>query len=149
MKSFVLPLTLLVVLPLAAIYFSVRSGHLVTISIDAQELTITPRGLNKVWSFSREVTIPLDTIVGVRIVTGDDLRPRGTRLPGTYIPKLITAGTYRTDEGRSFWLAHGDRAIRIEARGTVYNAAVITVSEPEAQIRRLRRATLDKDREQP
>ena len=57
---------------------------------------------------SGQIEVSLDNIQSVTLE-----RPNTTwkemRAPGTYLPRVIKAGTYYTERGREFWYAVGDR----------------------------------------
>ncbi len=128
---------LMVVLVVAALallaYLSVRTGDLARVDVVDGALTVRPRGLNRVWAMKGAVRVPLDQVSQIR--TGVDRRrvPNGWRLPGTYIPGLIQAGTYRTKGERSFWLVGRAREVTvIDCAGGRFAHVVLQLSEDTA-----------------
>ena len=93
-------------------------------------------GLDKLWSFKTELTIPLAHIIDVKQAT-DEARTwfHGLRAPGTSVPGIITAGIYYDGSGRVFWDVHdAQRAIGIELRDERYARLIIEVDNPAAAI---------------
>lgn len=91
-------------------------------------------GMDKVWAFKSQLTIPLEHITAVRV---DDEVVRkwwhGLRLLGTRIPYVITAGTYYQDGKRVFWDIHQPKeAVVISLDHEKYNELVIEVEDPGA-----------------
>jgi PH (Pleckstrin Homology) domain-containing protein len=91
-------------------------------------------GMDKVWAFKSQLTIPLKHITAIRV---DDEVVRkwyhGLKVPGTSIPYVITAGTYYQDGKRVFWdVHHPKEAVVISLDHEKYNELVIEVEDPEA-----------------
>ncbi|MCE9651632.1 MAG: hypothetical protein K8Q89_01020 [Nitrosarchaeum sp.] len=77
------------------------------------------------WSF----TIPLDTISEISYE-----RPvqslREIRMPGTFFPGIIKAGTYLTNRGREFWYTTRNKSfLIIELKNGFYKRIVLSVNE--------------------
>jgi len=99
-------------------------------------LVVRVTGWDKVWALKSQLTIPIAHVVGAEPAT-EDARSwwHGIRLPGSYIPGVITAGTFYTDGGRVFWDVHdADRAVAIHLRDDRYTELVIEVDDPAATI---------------
>jgi hypothetical protein len=107
------------------------------VSISGGKLTIDVQGLHKIWALKSRFEIPVDHISAVRRAA--DERVRGIRLPGTFVPGLITAGTYYEGGGkRVFWDVHDhERAIAIELHDESFSTVIIEVADPEASIREI------------
>ena len=107
------------------------------VSISGGKLIINVQGLHKIWALKSRLEIPVDHISAVRHAA--DERVRGIRLPGTFVPGLITAGTYYESGGkRVFWdvLDH-EMAIAIELHDESFSTVIIEVADPEASIREI------------
>ncbi len=115
-------------LPVLA-YLSVRKGDLAYVEITDDSLVVRPRGLNRVWALKGEVRIPLSQVSGVRTdVIRRDV-PSGFRVPGTYIPGVIQAGTYRKSGEKSFWLVGRTPTVTvIECPGAAFDRIVLQLS---------------------
>ena len=102
----------------------------------AQQLIVRPQGLHRVLAFAHELRVPLRHIVGVA-PAGDESRApfHGIRAPGTSIPGILTAGTFYSSEGRSFWdVRDPARAIAIRLRDDRYVKLVVEVKDVEAAL---------------
>lgn len=61
------------------------------------------------------------------------------RLAGISVPGSLTAGTFRGEDGDSFWLyGAGDNALSLETRDFRYQLVVIEVPDPGAVAREIR-----------
>ncbi len=107
-------------------------------------LCIRMRGMNKVWAMRTELLIPLSAVREVRVDPRPQALARGLRLPGTWIPGLLVAGTYRRPASRSFLaVRHGRGALVVELEGHEYDRVVVDVDRPKdvaEQIETARRA---------
>jgi hypothetical protein len=91
-------------------------------------------GMDKVWAFKSQLTIPLEHIKAVR-VDAEIVKHwwHGLKAPGVNIPYVITAGTYYQDGKRVFWDIHHPReAVVISLDHEDYNELVIEVEDPGA-----------------
>lgn len=97
-------------------------------------------GLHKLWTLTSKLTIPSAHVVDAypneqRL----DFIP-GLRMPGTHIPGLITAGTYKLEDGTIFCdVVNHDKSIVVELRDEHFRILVIEVEEPLESIRFLMR----------
>jgi hypothetical protein len=91
-------------------------------------------GMDKLWAFKSQLSIPLEHITAIR-VDGEVVKKwwHGWRVPGTEIPYVITAGTYYQDGKRVFWdVHHPKEAVVISLDHEKYNELVIEVEDPGA-----------------
>lgn len=110
---------------------------MVTLSIDGSMLVLEVQGLDKLWSLRSRLDIPL---VHVKSVRPDPGAARhwfeGLRLAGTYIPGVLTAGTFYEQGGLVFWDVHNpEHAIAIELAHERYQRLIVEVADPAAAIR--------------
>lgn len=73
-------------------------------------LTIEWEWYEMLWAFTLEnpLKVPLSAITDVS--TNEPSSDwRELRIPGTYLPGVIKAGTYYTPQGKEFWYVAGDR----------------------------------------
>jgi hypothetical protein len=131
--------TVIVLVVLAAAV--VRPVNL-TLTITDGTLVVEPRGLDVVLAVRRRIAVPLDAVTEVRVVPRDQLRPRGLRLPGTYLPGGAIAGSFGTGEERAFWdVRRGDPLLVVRcAAGAPYRTLVLEFAEPYAVLARIRGA---------
>lgn len=105
-----------------------------SVSIAGDRLIVRLTGWQAVFALRREIDIALNNVVSAQADTVTSKRPNGLRLPGTYLPNVITAGSYwRKEQGWSFWsVRHEEMAIDIRLRDTHYYRLVIEVDDPQA-----------------
>jgi hypothetical protein len=109
------------------------------VSTSDNTLVIEVQGWDKLWALKSRLEIPLDHISGVR--SAADERVRGIRAPGTYIPGVITAGTFHQIGKKVFWdVHHPERAIAIDLHDERYTTLIVEVADPEATICEIQRA---------
>jgi len=99
-------------------------------------------GADKLWALKSSLEIPLVHIAGVR---ADPEVARGfwhgIRMPGTYVPGVITAGTFYQDGKRVFWDVHDpEKAVVIDLHDERYNELVVQVADPESAVRLIQNA---------
>lgn len=112
-----------------------------TISVGAGVLMVHVRGLDKLWSFRSQLTIPLSHVRGATTDAAVIGRPEGWRGPGTSIPGVITAGTFHHDGAKVFWDVHDmAKAVAIEVEHDEYERLVIEVDDPISTVELIERA---------
>jgi hypothetical protein len=129
----------LVVVGLVAVtYASVRTGDFARVEVADGVLVVRPRGLNRLWALKTEVRVPLSEVAHVHTGVARQSVPSGFRMPGTYVPRLIQAGTYRMSGERSFWLVGRTKKVTvIECPGARFDRIVLQLSdEAAAEVRR-------------
>ena len=120
-----------------------RTHTMTQVSTSDGKLIIDVQGWDKLWSLKSRLEIPLEHISGVR--TAADERVGGIRAPGTYIPGVITAGTFLQEGSWVFWDVHDpERAIAIDLHDERFTTLVVEVADPEASIRDIERAIADR-----
>jgi hypothetical protein len=115
------------------VYLSTRQRDLVDVEVFETQVTVRPKGLNKVWAFRRALFIPMSTIRSARVVSGMRHLSKGWRFPGTAIPGLVLAGTYVKSGERSFYaLRDGRDILLLELEGHTYRRIGVQTSDPFA-----------------
>lgn len=124
----------LVIVALAAlIYVSVRPEDLARVEVADGALVVRARGLNRLWALRAQLRIPLSEVSHVRRDVARETVPSGLRMPGTYVPGLVQAGTYRRGGERSFWLVGRTRKVTvIECPGSKVDRIVLQLSDETA-----------------
>ncbi len=117
------------------------------IEIADGRLSVIMEGLDKLWALKSRLDIPLAHVTGVAHDPAQAGRwPRGLRLPGSFIPGVITAGSYwqpghGEEDGWSFWDVHKpERAIVITTSHERYRTIIVGVDDPEAAVREIQAA---------
>jgi hypothetical protein len=101
-----------------------------TVTITASTLIVEPRGLDKLWSLTSRITIPLEHVRGATVDPGANRESKGLRAPGLGLPNK-SAGTFYRDGERSFWnVSNSDRTIVVELRDERFARLVLTVADP-------------------
>jgi hypothetical protein len=121
-----------------------RLTQLVDVDITSNEVIIRPRGLHRLWAFKREVRIPRAQLKRVETGVTPDARAmlsRSIRMPGTSVPSLITAGSYRSKGQWAFWdvVGKGEKAVTLSTEGHRYTQLIVDVGEPKAMVDALQR----------
>ena len=109
------------------------------VSTSGDKLIVDMLGWDKLWSLKSRLDVPLAHVGGVRAAAGE--RARGLRMPGTYIPGLITAGTFEHGGQRDFWAVHNaQQAVAIELHDEFFSRLVVQVPDPVATVEAVQKA---------
>lgn len=107
-------------------------------------LAVRLTGWDRLWALSGGLAVPLAAVRGVEVVrrVDADARAGGLRLPGTAVPGVVRAGSYRSPRtGRSLWCAHrAPRVLLVDLTGQRYDHLVLEVADPEGLCRSISRA---------
>ncbi|MFT4622766.1 MAG: hypothetical protein ACI8PZ_001422 [Myxococcota bacterium] len=78
---------------------------MVRIDVMADRVRFEVLGAHKLWALRRQIEVPLASITSVaHDPEAAGKWPPGLRLPGSFLPGVITAGSYRTRyNGWEFW----------------------------------------------
>jgi hypothetical protein len=88
---------------------------MVEVRIDEDNLILDVQGWDKLWALKSQLAIPLENIRGVKVDPSVARGPKGLRAPGTYLPGVVTAGTFYQEGKRIFWDVHNpDNVIVID-----------------------------------
>ncbi len=113
---------------------------MVNIEIAADIATFRIMGWHKLWALKSRIVVPVQDIVAV---DGAEAIPRwsGWRIAGTWMPGVMTAGTFRTDGGWTFWdITQPHAALVLTLRGHWYSRLIIAVAQPDESRRLLTQA---------
>lgn len=92
-------------------------------------------GMHKVWALKSRLEIPAAHIRGARKDPEAVKGWKGWRAPGTYIPGIITAGTFYLQGRRIFWDAcDPDRVIVVDLEDDTYDQLIIEVEHPRSVV---------------
>ncbi|MGV8858705.1 hypothetical protein [Rhodoglobus sp.] len=115
------------------------SGNHLTIAGD--QLVVEPLGLDKLWSFTRVLQIPLMHVKGAFFdpTVIDDAK--GLRFPGLHLPRKM-AGKFYTNGKRQFWNIVGyEGAIVVELDSAErFDRLVLSVDDPLGQVDKINAA---------
>lgn len=92
-----------------------------------QTLTFVLEGAEQVAALRAKVTVEKSTITDITFhEVFSDWHGMMVRLPGSYMPRFIMAGSYWTEEGWDFVYAHKPRGLRVPI---VHNVLVISTTK--------------------
>lgn len=113
-----------------------------TVSVEGDELSIDIERLDKVWTLTSHISVPIAHVRGATADPGIVREPKGARRPGTHIPGVLVAGSFEQDGERVFWDVHDmTKAVVIElADGEKYRRLVIQVEDPRATVELIEQA---------
>lgn len=101
------------------------------LSLSEQTLNIDLDLWERIWAFyfNADLKIPLSHITQVSTETpASDWRE--VRLPGTFLPGVIKAGTYYTPRGKEFWyVTRGDAYLTLDLENEFYQKIVLTLND--------------------
>ena len=109
-----------------------------TVEITGDQLVVTMRGLDRWWSLRRRLTVPLAHVRGATADPGVGRESAGLRSPGTHVPRVVTAGSYRKDGEWTFWnLRAGQEPLVVQLDGERYARLVLGVADARATAERI------------
>jgi hypothetical protein len=101
------------------------------IKVENDKLVIKIEGLDKLWTFTSLLEIPLSHITGAKQDPEVAYGWKGWRGPGAHIPGVIVAGTFHRDGKRVFWDVHdATKAVVIDLSDDRYSRLVVGVDDP-------------------
>lgn len=108
------------------------------VTLTANALVVEPTGLDKMWSFTRRLTIPLAHVRGATVDPDVVAEPKGLRHPGLAVPGKW-AGTFTKDGDTCFWNVSGRRSgqrrtIVVQLDHEKYQRLYLTVVDPRATV---------------
>lgn len=110
------------------------------VTVEDGRLVVEPRGMDKVWSFTRRLEIPLTHVRGATVDPGANAEPKGIHTPGLDIPGKA-AGTFLRRGEKTFWNISRPRdTIVIELVEEKYQRLVLTVDGPRDVVQRINNA---------
>ncbi|HZQ29432.1 MAG TPA: hypothetical protein VFA94_17175 [Acidimicrobiales bacterium] len=117
----------------AAMAATLRSGPPAEVAVEGDRLVVRLRGLNQMWALRRQVAVPRSAVRGARAEARPPRPP--FRVPGTYLPGVITAGTFRGRGRRELWAVHRAKevlVIDLDGERAPFDRLVVEVADPAA-----------------
>jgi hypothetical protein len=114
----------------------------VRISIEGENIHLEVLGADKFWAFKSQMTIPIAHVTKVTLDRDTTVSwLTSIRLLGTYVPGVITAGTFYEHRNLVFWDVHNaDNTLRIELTHEQYAALYVEVEDPTESLELLNQA---------
>ncbi len=105
---------------------------------DVLDLRLT--GAQAALSLRRRLRVPVSAVRGIAVLPRDQVPRSGFRLPGTSVPGLVRAGSYRVGASRELWcVGRGPELLVVQLEpGQSYRRWVLEVDDPQADLARLR-----------
>ncbi|WEV74432.1 hypothetical protein OZX74_02510 [Bifidobacterium sp. ESL0798] len=103
-----------------------------TVTVDDTTLTVTVNGLDRLWSFTKGMKIPLAHVMGATVDPGMRLAKRGAiRTPGLSTPGKH-AGTFKFEDGDTeFWnIQQPEQPLVIQLRNEKFDRLILGVADP-------------------
>ncbi len=113
------------------------------VELTRDALIVHVQGMDRLWALKSRLEIPLEHVEGAK---ADPEIARqwyhGIRTGGTYIPRVITAGTFYKEGERVFWDVHDpEKTIVVRLKDEEYGQLVIEVEDPRAAVEAIQEAT--------
>ena len=103
-------------------------------------LLVRPVGLVRLWALSKGVDVPVTAIVDVGVSPRKEL-VKGWKWPGTNLPGIMAAGSFRTHGERNLWMVgRAKEVLVIELHSEAYRHLIVEVEDPHAAVEALRAA---------
>jgi len=107
---------------------------MVTLELNGDTFVITIKGLHKFWALKSSVSFKKSSIIHAALAD-PLLRPAPLRMPGTYLPRVIAAGTFYGKKRKEFWdVVFTKPAIEIELKDEKYTKIVVNVLDCTAAL---------------
>lgn len=111
---------------------------MVSISKQKDHFIFEVKGMHKLWAFKSELVIPADHVLNAFPFSEHENGRKGWRAPGTYVPYMITAGTFHLDGTKIFWdVVNEDNSIVVVLKDEEFKELIIEVEAPSAAIKLL------------
>ncbi|HEY9749906.1 MAG TPA: hypothetical protein V6C63_14570 [Allocoleopsis sp.] len=114
------------------------------VSIKNNNFCIELNFWEKLWSlqFNHTWQIPLHHIeqatTTAPVNNWQKLNWKEVKLPGTFVPGVIKAGTYYSDRGREFWYVTADQNyLTLELKDEFYQRVILTVEQNQRLVAQL------------
>ena len=103
------------------------------IVIKAKSLTVELSASEKIWAMHGSLDIASEHILGAEPLSPRWWKTLGLRIPGTALPGLIVAGTYRAYGDRSFvYWTRKKQPLQINLYNHRYNRLIVGVDDADA-----------------
>lgn len=104
-----------------------------TLSAENGELVLRLSRREKLGAFHGDIRVPLSSVQDVRVSRRPFAEVRGTRAPGTGMPRVIALGTWRDRKGKEFVaLYRGKPGVIVDLRDAPYRRLIVAADDPEA-----------------
>lgn len=125
-----------------ALRVGIRQPPNLRVWVDGAHLNVRFERWDVLWTLRRGLTASLDQVETISAVPLASVPHEGARLPGTYIPGVIRAGSYGIGARRDLWdVRCAERVLVVGLRpGAPYRRLVLQVAGVDDEAARLRLA---------
>lgn len=111
------------------------------VELTQDTLIVHVQGMDQLWALRSSLEIPLSHVVGAGADSAAALEWwKGLRALGTYVPGVITAGTFYQEGEWVFWDVHDpEKTVAIQLRDERYARLIIEVEDPSATVAAIRK----------
>jgi hypothetical protein len=112
----------------------------VAVDVAGGELAVRFGRLDRLWALTSGVRLPLSAVRRAAVVDRREAVADSShlRLPGSYWPGAIRAGSFGAGGRRELWCVHrADRVLVIDLDGQRYRRVVVEVPDPERVAREI------------
>jgi hypothetical protein len=103
-------------------------------------LLVRPVGLVRLWALSKGIDVPVTAITDVGVSKRKELT-KGWKWPGTNLPGVMAAGSFRSHGERNLWMTGPAKEVLvIELHDQPYRHVIVQVEDPHAAVEALRAA---------
>jgi len=111
------------------------------INIEDDKLIVDIEGLDKLWTFTSRLEIPLGHVTGAKWDPEQARGWKGWRGPGAHVPGVIVAGTFHLEGKRVFWDVHDPaKAVVIDLTDDRYARLIVGVDDPAKSVAAIQNA---------
>ncbi|MEI7888407.1 MAG: hypothetical protein WCJ04_13545 [Actinomycetes bacterium] len=109
----------------------------IEIEVSDTELAVHLKGVSGALAMKSHFTIPLADVAGAQVMAIDDAKAgehMSAKFPGTRIPGVFWAGSFRSADSWQFWyVARADNVLVIDLEHEKYARLVLEVPDPQAE----------------
>jgi hypothetical protein len=108
------------------------------VRVDGASVRFEVLGLSNGEAVIDDLTVPLASIVSVKVEPGALHRWSGLRTPGATVADALKSGVYISRGKSTFWDVHkSGRTICVELQGVRFSEIVVDVEDPERSVAEL------------
>ncbi len=112
---------------------------MVQITKNEYEFVFEIKGIHKIWAFRSKIKVLKEDVINAYHKQNKTISGLGWKMPGTYIPGLITAGTFIKNGECNFWdVCNSKNAIVVELKNSSFKKLIIEVKNPTESINLLK-----------
>ena len=115
----------------------------VEVGVEPMTLVVRFTGWDVVWALRRGAWVPLDHVTGAHVdECAKEVRTLSLRVAGSYVPKVLASGLYRSrGGGRQLWaVRRSPQVLVVDLRDEKWDRIVLEVADPAAVAARIEAA---------